>query len=118
MTLHYRPIRNELVSVKQWDRYVADPERDVLFPFETRPSTSPGDKNQWRSIPSSFLAKDWPGLTLYYFAAYVGENEPGLSMSCLLARAATPQQAFHFKLLMKSLSPYARAIIRWHETLE
>lgn len=108
MTLYYRAIRNEIIPIEQWDRYVADPERDVLVPWDIGPGN-------FKRIPLTFHARDFPGLTIYYFVAHIPEGDPGLGMTCILGRAATPQQAFHFKLIMKSLSPTQKAIIRWHE---
>lgn len=109
MTLYYRAIgNNTMIPIEHWDRYVADPERDVLVPWEIGPG-------RMTRIPQTFLARDWPGLVLHLFVAHVPEKEPGLGMRCLLARAATPQQAFHFKLANKSLTATQKAIIRWHE---
>lgn len=115
MTLHYRAMGREMLPVDQWDRYVADPELDVLFPYDERPQNRITDTNRMRTLPRNYLPKDWPGLVLHFVIGYVPKDEPGLRIECLMARATTPQQAFHFKLLMKPLTPNERAILRWHE---
>lgn len=103
----------ESLPVEQWDRYVTDREHDVLFDFARA-----GRRNRdrpMRTLPPEYLPRDWPGLVLYYVVGHVPKDDPGLRIECLMGRAETPQQAFHFKLLMKPLRPTQRAIIRWHE---
>ncbi len=113
MSLRVWPVGAFERATKDWPVYEPDPERDHLMPYEWQ--IVGATRKKTRVLPRCYVKNDWPGLDLYHFRAHVPDNEAGLSMQCLLARAETPQQAFHFKLMAQSISANEKAIIRWHE---